>query len=96
MQHWTEQLPGYILPIDYADLVLHPGVTGKKMADFCHLKWDDRALEIGESRVASLTASAAQIRADIYRSSVSQWRRYEDALAPLARRLAALGVIIPD
>src|SRR3546814_17997164 len=44
----------------------------------------------------TLTASAAQVRQPIYRSSVGLWRHYERELAPLRRRLEAAGVRIDD
>ena len=44
----------------------------------------------------TLTASAAQVRQPIYRSSLGLWRRYANELAPLRRHFDTAGVRIGD
>jgi chromosome segregation and condensation protein ScpB len=57
------------------------------------LPWQDEVLEFHQSRAASTTASAAQVRKPIYRSSVKKWRNFESQLQPVVRRLAEAGLV---
>jgi hypothetical protein len=58
----------------------------------CGLPWSPRCLRFHETRRAIATASAAQVRHPIHRSSQARWRRYEDHLGPL---FDALGPYAP-
>ena len=60
------------------------------------LAWDDACLHFERNPQPTLTASAAQVRQPIYRSSVGLWRRYERELAPLRRHFENAGVRIDD
>ena len=56
--------------------------------DFCGLEWDEACLAFHDVECPVRTASAAQARQPIYRSSTDRWRVYEEQLQPL---LEALG-----
>lgn len=92
MAHWRGIFGDSILSVDYDDLVGDPREAGARVAAHCGLAWRDEAVEVHKKSFASFTASAAQIRRPIYRSSSGRWRNYERRLEPLARALARLGV----
>jgi tetratricopeptide (TPR) repeat protein len=94
MQHWRDTLPGTLFELDYEALVANPEATTRRLLDFCGLQWEDGCGEFHLNTAASTTASAAQIRQPIYRSSVSQWRHYERELAPLRDLLVAAGIAL--
>lgn len=95
MAYWRAHLPaGRFLEIDYEDLVDNQEVVSRTLLAHAGLPWEEACLHFERNASASLTASAAQVRQPMYRSSVGLWRRYERELAPLAARLRAAGVDI--
>jgi Flp pilus assembly protein TadD len=94
MQHWHATLPGAIFELQYEALVADPDAQTRRLLSFCGLEWQDRCGEFHLNPAASTTASAAQVRQPLYRTSVSQWRHYERELAPLRDALIAAGVAI--
>jgi hypothetical protein len=87
MEHWTSVLSLPILDLDYESLVVEPEPAIRRMLDFLGLGWDPACLEPGDGDDVAATASYAQARAPIYRSSIGRHRHYADQLALLARRL---------
>ncbi len=84
MAHWHDVMPeGFILNLRYEDLVADmPGQT-RRMLDHVGLPWDDNCLEFYNTERPVRTASLAQVRQPIYKTSVGSWRRFERQLAPL-------------
>lgn len=95
MAHWRRVLPAErFLEVDYEDLVANQDAVSRRLVAHAGLDWEDACLHFERNPQASLTASAAQVRQPMYRSSVGLWRRYERELAPLAARLRAAGIDI--
>ncbi len=89
MAHWHRALPpGRILDVHYEDVVADLEGAARRMVAHCGLPWDARCLDFHRTERNVQTASAAQVRRPIYRSSVARWRKYEAFLGPL---LAELG-----
>jgi tetratricopeptide (TPR) repeat protein len=95
MAHWRRVLPAdRFIEVDYEELVAdHEGVS-RRLVAHAGLDWDSACLAFDRNPEPTLTASAAQVRQPVYRSSVGLWRQYERELAPLRRRLEAAGVVI--
>ncbi len=93
MEHWHAVMPGVIYDLSYEDLVAEPAAQCRKLLDYCGLPWQDGVLDYHQSRAASTTASAAQVRKPIYQSSVKKWRHFEQQLQPVVRRLAEAGLV---
>ena len=95
MAHWREVLPqGMLLEIDYEALVDAQEASSRALVAHAGLPWDEACLHFERNAQPTLTASAAQVRQPIYRSSLGLWRRYADQLAPLRRILEVAGVSI--
>jgi tetratricopeptide (TPR) repeat protein len=95
MKHWRRVLPpGRLIEIDYEELVDAQEATTRRLLSDLGLDWQDACLHFERNAQPSLTASAAQVRQPIYRSSIDLWRRYAIQLEPLAQRLRAAGVAI--
>jgi len=91
MSHWRSVLPpGAMLDVAYEDVVDDLEGQARRMIDYCGLPWDDRCLSFHRSKRAVRTASVAQVRKPVYRSSLARWRRYEKDLGPLLRELEPL------
>ncbi len=89
MAHWRKVLPeGAMLEVQYEDMVEDIETQARRIVDYCGLPWDDACLAFYELKRPVRTASAAQVRQPIYRSSVGAWEAYREELKPL---LEALG-----
>lgn len=97
MAHWRKLLPPErFLEVDYEELVANQEAVSRRLVAHAGLDWEDGCLHFERNPQASLTASAAQVRQPMYRSSVGLWWRYERELAPLAEALRAAGIDIDD
>ncbi len=83
MDHWRRALPSPILEVDYESLVDDLEGTSRRLLDWCGLDWDPVCLEFHKTRRAVRTASTAQVRQPIYRTSIGRWKNYERSLASL-------------
>jgi tetratricopeptide (TPR) repeat protein len=84
MAHWRQVLPpGVMLEVQYEDVVDDIEQQARRIVAHCGLEWDDACLAFHETERSVRTASAAQVRRPIYRSSVERWRPYKDQLQPL-------------
>ena len=87
MAHWRRTLPAPIFEVDYESVVDDLEGTSRRLLAWCGLEWDPACLEFHKTRRPVRTASAAQVRQPIYRSSIGRWKHYEKSLAPLFETL---------
>ncbi len=59
----------------------------KKLLNFCNLKWSSKCVEFYKSKNSVSTASLAQVRQPIYKTSVASWKNYSDYLGDLENNL---------
>ncbi len=95
MRHWHEVMPGRILDVRYEDLVTDTGNQTRRIYDWCGLEWRPEVMDAPIEQFAFATASAAQVREPIHDRSVGSAARFGRQLTPLARKLAAAGIIEP-
>ena len=65
----------------------------RRLVDYCGLEWQEQCLKFHENKEASTTASTAQVRRPIYKSSIGRWRDYESELQPAVKILQAAGIV---
>ncbi len=93
MAHWRRVLPGEVfIDVDYEILVGEPMPQTRRLLDFLGLPWNDACSRFFETERSVLTASSAQVRRPIYRSSVGRAFSLRSQLQPL---LEALGDLAP-
>jgi tetratricopeptide (TPR) repeat protein len=93
MDHWRQVLPGRVVDVDYEAMVDNPEDSIRWLVTkACGLDWNDACLRFYETRSPVRTASGAQVREPVFRTSLSRWRRYERHLGAL---LEALGPYAP-
>ncbi len=92
MQFWSSRFAHQLVPLDYAALVAETEPTIRKLVAACDLDWTDACLAPQMAASPVLTASAGQVRREIYGNSDQDWQRYETHLAPLASALGAAGL----
>ncbi|HEX7640317.1 MAG TPA: sulfotransferase, partial [Burkholderiaceae bacterium] len=84
MRHWHAVLPlGRILDLPYEAMVTDFEAQARRLVAHLGLPWDERCLGFHRNRRVVGTASAAQVRRPIYRSSVARWKAFERHLGPL-------------
>ncbi|MBK9161021.1 MAG: sulfotransferase [Nitrosomonadales bacterium] len=84
MRHWHDVLPqGTILDLRYEDMVADTEGQARRILDYVGLPWDDECLAFHRNKRHVKTASVAQVRKPIYKTSVARWQRFEKHLAPL-------------
>ena len=86
-------MPGFILDVQYEDVVNDVEGQVRRILDFCGLPFEAGCVNFHTTQRAVKTASSEQVRQPIYSSSVNLWRRYEshlgellDILEPLVRQ----------
>jgi len=93
MARWREVLPsGTLLEIDYEALVADPETEMRRALEFLGLPWHEACLRFFETRRRVGTASFAQVRRPIYRTSIGRGRSLSPHLRPL---IEALGDLAP-
>jgi hypothetical protein len=55
----------------------------RRLLAYLGLPWNEKCLDFHQNRRAVKTASVAQVRRPIYRSSVARWKHFEAQLEPL-------------
>ena len=89
MDHWTRVLPDdTILHVDYESVVEDLEGVARRMIAFIDLDWDDACLSFHTNPRHVQTASIAQVRQPIYKSSLSRWKLFEEQLQPLQKVLS--------
>ena len=88
MAHWHRVMPGVIHTVHYERLVDDTVGETQRFLEFCGLAWEDACMRFYENKQASTTASAAQVRKPVYRSSLDRWKKYREFLGPLEEVLS--------
>ncbi|MDP9124865.1 MAG: sulfotransferase, partial [Pseudomonadota bacterium] len=84
MRHWHAVLPaGRILDVLYESMVSDFENQARRLVEYLGLPWDDRCLGFHNNRRVVRTASMAQVRRPIYKTSVARWKAYEAHLGEL-------------
>jgi tetratricopeptide (TPR) repeat protein len=90
MAHWRQVLPdGVMLEVRYEEVVDDLAGQARRIVAHCGLGWDDACLAFHQAAAPVRTASAAQVRRPIYRSSVGRSRDHGELLLPLLEALGA-------
>ena len=87
MDHWDSVLPGFVLRVQYEDVVENLEDQVHRLLDFCELPFEAACLEFHRTSRSVRTPSAAQVRQPIYTTGLEQWRNYEPWLEPLKEAL---------
>jgi tetratricopeptide (TPR) repeat protein len=84
MRHWHAVLPpGTILDMPYESMVGDTETQARRLLSYLDLPWDERCLAFHENQRRVKTASVAQVRKPIYRTSLARWQRFASHLEPL-------------
>jgi len=96
MDHWHKVLPGFVLDVQYEDVVADLESQVRRILDYCGLPFEEQCLRFHETDRAVKTASSEQVRRPIYSSSVNLWRNYESHIDELVHILEPLLKKLPQ
>lgn len=84
MEHWEKVLPeGFMTTVVYEDVVADTEKEARRLIEFLGLPWNDKCVDFHKSDRPVKTASVAQVRKPIYKTSVQRWKKYGPGLQPL-------------
>ncbi|SDQ50758.1 Tetratricopeptide repeat-containing protein [Paraburkholderia fungorum] len=90
MSYWHSVLPeGVMIEVKYENLVEDFEGNVRRMLAHCGLDWDERCLAFHQTTRQVNTASSAQVRQPIYKTSVRRWQPRAELLEPLFDGLGA-------
>ena len=85
MVFWKEKFDNYIFDLSYEELINNQKEVTQKLLNFCELSWDENCLNPHKNKKTVSTASLAQVRSPIYKTSVKKWKKYEEELTELKK-----------
>ncbi len=84
MEHWEKVLPeGFMTTVVYEDVVADTEKEARRLIEFLGLPWNEKCVDFHKSDRPVKTASVAQVRKPIYKTSVQRWKKYGAGLQPL-------------
>ena len=92
MQHWENCFDEAFYELQYEDLVHDTENTAKELLDYCQLKWTPEVLSMQKNNTPTATASAVQVRQNIYTTSVAKWKNHSNQLQGLKSQLELAGI----
>ena len=87
VSHWHEVMPGVIHVVRYEEIVTNPQPVIEDLLQYCGLSFEKGCREFFNNPDASTTASAIQVRSDVFTSSIGKWKNYAAQLEPVAKIL---------
>ena len=87
MNFWKKKFNSKIYNLSYENLVANKESEIKKLLNFCELNWDSNCLNFHNNKKSVSTASLAQVRQPLYKSSVEKWKNYSNELEGLKKNL---------
>lgn len=87
MVFWNSEFKDQIHNISYENLINDKENEVKKLLKFCGLGWDENCLNPHMNKKIVATASLAQVRTPVYKSSINKWKNLEDELSELKKMI---------
>ena len=85
MIYWHDMFPNEIYNLSYEKIINNQEDETKNLLNFCELEWDQNCLSPHKNKKTVATASLAQVRSPIYKSSIKKWENYADELSELKK-----------
>ena len=84
---WHNIFPDGIYNLSYENLTQNQELETKKLIKFCDLNWEKDCLSPHKNKNKISTASLAQVRSPIYKSSIEKWKSFEFGLKELKEKI---------
>lgn len=89
MDHWNEVLGGWVLNVQYEDLVKNAEHETRRIIEFCDLPWNETCLSFYKQEQWVRTSD--RTRQPIYTKAIAHWNNYDNYLSPLKEALGISG-----
>jgi hypothetical protein len=90
MTFWNSLYPDSIYNLNYETLTEAPQAEVRRMLEFIGVPWQDKVMNFHENNRSVRTASASQVRRQVYQGSSEEWKKFDRHLAGFADQLAGL------
>ena len=80
MEFWETMLPNRIYNLDYELLTTNQEDETKKLIQHLGLDWENECLKPQDNKRTIATASAVQVRQEVYQGSSQQWKKFKPFL----------------
>ena len=90
VSHWKKIFPDMIVEIKYSDLLEDFENTTKKLFASCGIDWTKEVFDFHKSKNSVATASRAQVKQPLYKSSKDKWRNYKPYYAEFFHKIEDL------
>ena len=84
MNFWSGLFKDKIYNIEYENLIKDNEIEIKNLLNYCDLEWDENCMTFYKNKKSVSTASLAQVRSPIYKSSIEKWKNYSENLKELS------------
>ena len=83
MEHWLSFFKNDIYNLSYEKLVDRQEEETKNLIEYLELPWNENCLKPHQNKKIVATASLAQVRNPIYKTSLNSWQNYSEELQAL-------------
>ena len=80
MKFWKNKFNDKIYDIEYEKLIENPEAEIKNLVNFCEVEWNKNYLNFYKNKKTVSTASLAQVRSPLYKTSVNKWEKFGEEL----------------
>lgn len=87
MAHWHEVMPGFVQDVQYERIVEDLEPEARRLVQHIGLEWSPECLKFHMNDRAVRTASHAQVRRPLYKTSIGRWKPYIEYLDALRTSL---------
>ena len=88
IDHWKNIYQSNIITCKYEELISNPEIEISKILSYCGLNWENNVLNFHKTKRTVKTASHAQVRQKLYKSSIGLWKNNKDDLTTLSKLIS--------
>jgi len=88
MTHWRDVMPDGFYDVRYEDVIADQKGETERLLSYCGLDWQDACLDFHKTARSVQTASAVQVRSELYATSVKSWQPYAEHISTLIEGFA--------
>lgn len=80
MEFWEQAFEKRIYNLDYESLTVNQDIETRLLMNYLDLEWEDRCLKPQDNKQVVRTASAFQVRENVYQGSSQKWKKFKPFL----------------
>lgn len=92
VNHWQDLMPDVIHTVQYENIVTNPRLAIEDLLQYCDLSFEENCLHFYDRSKYDATASAVQVRHELYVRAIGHSRNYREQLQPVVEILKEGGI----